>query len=223
MTGVQAVYLDGQGVAGIDHRVVTPSSTQTYTLRVITQDGQEEFCPMTVEVPEPEIVKIKCDASPSTIQSGECSTLIWNITGVRDVYLEGRHGVAGVASQEVCLYQSQTFVLEIGLLDGSRTSCSMPVTVSTPVPPQPPIADFSANPREIYCGAEVHFTNLSTNANTYYWDFGDGHTSTEHNPIHEYVPSEGGVSYTVSLIAQGPTGTDGETKYDYVISSNCVR
>jgi len=33
-------------------------------------------------------------------------------------------------------------------------------------------------------GSAVQFTNNSTNGTTYFWDFGDGTTSTEENPIH---------------------------------------
>ncbi len=46
---------------------------------------------------------------------------------------------------------------------------------------------------------EVTFTNNSTNALSYAWDFGDGQTSTEINPIHQYVaPSVYNVVLTVS-------------------------
>jgi hypothetical protein len=34
---------------------------------------------------------------------------------------------------------------------------------------------------------EVAFTNYSENASSYAWDFGDGNTSTEENPTHEYA------------------------------------
>ncbi|PSK89054.1 gliding motility-associated C-terminal domain-containing protein [Taibaiella chishuiensis] len=42
----------------------------------------------------------------------------------------------------------------------------------------------------------VHFQNTSTNGNTYFWDFGDGHTDTAKNPVHIY-PNQG--SYSVML------------------------
>lgn len=45
---------------------------------------------------------------------------------------------------------------------------------------------------------EVSFTNASENAESYTWDFGDGETSTEENPVHEYA--EAG-SYDVVLTA----------------------
>lgn len=49
----------------------------------------------------------------------------------------------------------------------------------------------------------VTFINLSKGATTYFWDFGDGATSTEENPVHEY-PAFG--VYTAHLTAAGPGG-----------------
>ncbi|MEA3444130.1 MAG: T9SS type A sorting domain-containing protein, partial [Bacteroidota bacterium] len=51
----------------------------------------------------------------------------------------------------------------------------------------------------------VEFTNTSGNALSYLWDFGDGTTSTEENPVHQYQ-SIG--TFTVSLIAANVCGTD---------------
>jgi PKD repeat protein len=49
----------------------------------------------------------------------------------------------------------------------------------------------------------VGFTNTSTNALTYAWDFGDGNTSTDENPTHVY-DDEG--SYTVTLTVTDECG-----------------
>ncbi len=46
----------------------------------------------------------------------------------------------------------------------------------------------------------INFTNLSQNATSYYWDFGDNSTSTEENPSHLY--SQTGV-YLVRLTVCG--------------------
>ncbi len=43
----------------------------------------------------------------------------------------------------------------------------------------------------------ANFTNNSLNATSYWWDFGDGITSTEYNPVHEYDSSG---TYIVSLV-----------------------
>lgn len=48
----------------------------------------------------------------------------------------------------------------------------------------------------------VQFINTTQNATSYHWDFGDGTTSTEENPIHFYPwTSEDSVAYTVVLTA----------------------
>ncbi|MCB0640690.1 MAG: PKD domain-containing protein, partial [Phaeodactylibacter sp.] len=50
----------------------------------------------------------------------------------------------------------------------------------------------------------VDFTNTSTNATTYSWDFGDNSTSTEVNPTHTYAMDG---TYTVTLEATNACGT----------------
>jgi PKD repeat protein len=52
-------------------------------------------------------------------------------------------------------------------------------------------------------GRTIQFTNESTDATTYLWEFGDSQTSTEVNPIHTY-PDYG--TYTVKLTATGEGG-----------------
>ena len=51
---------------------------------------------------------------------------------------------------------------------------------------------------------QVAFTALTINADSYLWDFGDGQTSTEQNPIHVYA--DGGY-YTATLTVTGGTGS----------------
>jgi len=60
-----------------------------------------------------------------------------------------------------------------------------------------PTAEFTALVDED-CANAVQFTNNSTVADSYLWDFGDGHTSMEASPLHHYsVPG----NYSVSLTA----------------------
>jgi len=51
----------------------------------------------------------------------------------------------------------------------------------------------------------VTFTNASMYADSYMWDFGDGNTSTDVDPVHTYAAAG---SYTVTLEATGDCGTD---------------
>lgn len=53
-------------------------------------------------------------------------------------------------------------------------------------------------------GLIVTFENLSQNATSYLWDFGDGKTSTEENPVHEYADYG---DYTVKLTAKNAAGS----------------
>ncbi|MDP5169305.1 MAG: PKD domain-containing protein [Bacteroidia bacterium] len=55
-------------------------------------------------------------------------------------------------------------------------------------------------------GASADFSNgSSANATTFSWTFGDGGTSTDENPSYTYTANG---SYTVTLIATGPCGSD---------------
>jgi len=47
---------------------------------------------------------------------------------------------------------------------------------------------------------EVNFTNQSTNAETYEWNFGDGSMTTQMNPVHAYDQNG---TYIVTLKAFG--------------------
>jgi PKD repeat protein len=76
-------------------------------------------------------------------------------------------------------------------------------------------ADFSAASTS-YCDApaSVTFSNTSANGQTWLWDFGDGTTSTDQSPVHNYTALG---NYTVVLTATaGVCGSDAETKVSYI-------
>ena len=51
----------------------------------------------------------------------------------------------------------------------------------------------------------IDFTNMSSNASSYFWDFGDGTTSTDINPSHTYATSG---TWTVTLISSNAACSD---------------
>gem|GEM_PF-3469840 len=86
------------------------------------------------------------------------------------------------------------------------------ITVTEPV--VAPVAAFSGAPTSGMKDLTVQFTDQSTNNPTAWsWSFGDGGTSTAQNPSHTYTAA--GV-YTVTLTVSNATGSDGETKIDYI-------
>ena len=66
------------------------------------------------------------------------------------------------------------------------------------------IANFKSNITMGYSPLAVQFTDISQNATGWSWDFGDGTTSTERNPMHKY--SEAG-TYNVKLTISSGGGT----------------
>jgi PKD repeat protein len=79
-------------------------------------------------------------------------------------------------------------------------------------PAVPPTASFTAAGPE-FCAGEVTFTDASIIADSWAWDFGDGNTSTEQNPIHNYSVSG---TYTVALTVTNAYGSDTDTQTDLI-------
>jgi len=80
-----------------------------------------------------------------------------------------------------------------------------------------PVAEFSASPLSGNEPLTVEFTDESLNmadSPSWSWDFGDGGTSTEASPTHQYL--EVG-SYTVTLTVTTAYGSDTEIKADYIV------
>ncbi len=78
-----------------------------------------------------------------------------------------------------------------------------------------PVADFSyKGSNDTIVPDTVTFRNLSQNASTYEWDFGDSHSSTATNPVHIYTAAG---SYTVLLKAFSDNGQEWGQKTRKVI------
>lgn len=84
-----------------------------------------------------------------------------------------------------------------------ETTLSITVVNSNPNPD--PVACFTMSSNNVSKNQQVTFTNCSTNAISYAWDFGDGQTSTEVNPTHSYT---NGGTYSVILKASSSTSSD---------------
>jgi surface protein len=90
-----------------------------------------------------------------------------------------------------CVEPGTELIIAIGSPDGSEGAFQIQVSEEEI---DDPASDFTFT---VDAGV-VTFTNNSTGADSYFWDFGDGNTSTDSDPIHTYA-AEG--EYTVTLIA----------------------
>ncbi len=79
------------------------------------------------------------------------------------------------------------------------------------------VANFSSSVANGSAPLSVQFTDLSVNATQWYWEFGDGYTSTEQNPNHEF---ETPGNYTVNLTVSNSNGTSYKTKIVKLLDVN---
>lgn len=75
-------------------------------------------------------------ANPTSIQQGQCSTLRWDVDGVREIYFEGV-GVTGHEERQQCPTQTTTYTLRVVFTDGSAQDYTATVTVGTNNPNGP--------------------------------------------------------------------------------------
>lgn len=101
----------------------------------------------------------------------------------------------------------------------ATNGCSVASTTETiTVYAQPKLA-FKGNVNRGCEGLSVKFTNTTTDAVSYLWDFGDGKTSTQFEPTHVYDAPQG--NYTVKLTAfnsQGCPTTSTLTDYIQIVA-----
>jgi len=81
----------------------------------------------------------------------------------------------------------------------------------------PPVADFSGTPTTICAGSTVAFTNISTGAASYLWNFGAGATPPTSTLTNPTVTFNTIGSNTITLTATNAFGSDTETKINYIL------
>jgi len=102
----------------------------------------------------------------------------------------------------------KTVVLTVTDNDGATNAISKDITLTTTTPPPPPppvntppTASFNTSCDDL---GNCTFTSTSTDVapgtiTAYAWNFGDGATSTEQNPIHDYAAVAAPTDFTVTL------------------------
>jgi len=118
-----------------------------------------------------------------------------NVPGAQQViysWFDKEYGTP-VMVAEGAIVGSSEVIARVRYIDQQR--CLAPRTAFFYLPPVPVFDNETGT-------ASVEFTNLSQNADSYTWNFGDGNSSTETEPLHTYT--EPG-NYIVELIACNTT------------------
>lgn len=98
--------------------------------------------------------------------------------------------------------------------DSSRPIRMLAVKVRAGTLPTQFVVDFSVEPPSAEVGETFVFTDLSTGAVSWQWDFGDGGTSTVQYPEHIYAfPGE----WTITLTAQNADGAEGSAVHSVLV------
>ncbi len=104
--------------------------------------------------------------------------------------------------------------LDVHLYETPPTPTPTPTVTPTPTPPVLPVVDFTGSPRAGFVPLEVNFTDQSVGTfSNWSWDFGDGNTSPERNPVHTYVT--GGL-FSVNLTVCNDGGCTWLNRSSYV-------
>jgi len=85
----------------------------------------------------------------------------------------------GSVGQNLTIFETGTYVVSVTDWIGCTSASNSVLVVVNPLP----VAAFSPN----LSGYDISFLNLSENATSYEWHFGDGTTSTEFEPSYTYT------------------------------------
>ena len=116
---------------------------------------------------------------------------------------------AGLGLNETIIYQPTTNTT--AYLVVKRVAGFGSFSLTGTIPPQ---VNFSGSPLHGAAPLTVAFTNLTVGGGNAWWDFGDGNTSSNLNPVHVFA---GSGNYNVTLTVQNSLGTNTWTQTNYVL------
>ena len=192
---------DNNELGGIDPGSYTYNTWGTYNIELFITNGScSDETTQTIEILAPDPV------ANFVFEAEGCAPLNVNFTnqslfGQNFFWDFGDGGSANVSSPNYTYYQSGTFTVTLIVtgFNGLQDIYQAEIEVN----PQA-LAAFTVTPDEVSIPSQpIQTINLSQNATSYEWDFGDGVTSNLFQPEHYYT-EEG--FYTVSLTATNEFG-----------------
>jgi M6 family metalloprotease-like protein len=134
----------------------------------------------------------------------------------------GTPGSSTAQNPSVTYNTPGTYTVQLIATNSAGSDTELKVDFITVNAPPAPVADFTASATTINEGQNVTFTDTSTgNPTSWDWTFAGGTpgTSTAQNPTITYNTAG---TYTVTLIATNSSGSDTETKVNYITVNEVV-
>jgi len=180
--GTYTVVLTGKGPGGSDRAETLITVTQPVQpiLASFTSDLNEGPAPLTVSF---------TDTSTGEIQA-------WN--------WDFGDGLTSSEQNPIHTYQNPGTYTAVLTATGPVGEARDEKQITVTQPSQPILVSFTSDLNEGPAPLTVSFTDTSTGEiKTWNWDFGNGETSSEQNPVHTY---QNPGTYTIVLTAAGPAG-----------------
>lgn len=178
-------------------QLVSPSQTTTYTITVTDKCGLTASDDVLYTVVSPPLIVV---LNPEVeICPGDSVQLTSTVTGgYGQYYYHWPHSGETTPSVWVNPMTTTNYLLVVS--DECQT---FSVSQMTRVKVVKPTANFEPSSSILFNNLDITFANLSSNASTYQWDFGDGNTSTDVHPNNTYIDPG---TYIVTLIATDDKG-----------------
>ena len=205
-TGYSWDFGDGTGTSSSTNPTYTYATANTFTVTLIATDGT---CTDTItqSVTVNNAPQVSFTSTGATTGCGSLTVNFVNNTtgGGGNTYTWDFGDGSATSSQQNPTYTYTipgTYTVTLTAAIGSCVDVDSIVNYITVTPG--PVASFMAG--SVCLGETVHFTNTSTGATSYLWDFGDGTgTSTLQNPTHVYTL---GNTFTITLISSDGSCAD---------------
>ena len=185
---------------------VSPTSTTTYS--VVASNGACSSLPVSITVFVNTSPSVSIFGQDSICQ-GSTTNLLANVSGGSSPYNYLWSNGSTLSNTNI---SPIVFNTPIGIEVVDQNGCKDSTSINISMFPDPTALVTG----ELWgCSPmSATFTNLSSNATSYFWNFGDGNTSNLSNPINIYTDSG---SYNVTLIATNAAGcSDTITVNSYV-------
>jgi gliding motility-associated-like protein len=178
-------------------QTVRPGFTTTYYVEVFDRCGETAIDSVTVTITSPPLEPYVL--GDTTICLGDSALLTAGATGgFGDYYFFWPH--SGETTSEVWVSPRQTSAIRVIVSDDCQTYT---VDAFGNVEVVQPIANFEVSSGTLFEDLPIQFTNTTFGGDTYFWEFGDGQTSTQVHASNTY--DEPG-TYYITLYAENEIG-----------------